>query len=85
MSLSLRKVRFNKLEFLTCIPISDIKYDLPRSQNDDPFYPFNNQLDYALAHYFADSKTTKGNINKFLSNLLMALLTKKLSYRNVDK
>ena len=38
-----------------------------------------------MAHYFAESKTTKGNVNKFLFDLLIASFTKKLSYKNVDK
>ena len=66
-------------------PISNIKYDHPGSQNDNLFYPFHNQLDYALAHYFAESETTKGNVDKFLSNPLMAPLIKKLSHQNADK
>ena len=79
-SLSLKKISFNKLEFPAGTPISNIKYDHPGLQNNILFYPFYNQLDYSLAHYFAKSETTKGKVNNFLSNLLMALLTKKLSY-----
>ena len=45
----------------------------------------NDQLDHALANYFAESQTTKSNVNRFLSNLLMAPLTEKLSYQNADK
>lgn len=30
-------------------------------------------------------ETTKGNIDRFLSNLLMALLTEKQSYQSIDK
>ena len=77
---SLREVRFNKQEFPASTPVSNIKYDHPRSQNDNLFYPFHNQLDYALAHYFAESEITKGNVNKFLSYLLIAPFTEKLSY-----
>lgn len=49
------------------------------------FYLFNNQLDYILTYNFADSMTTKGNVDRFLSNLLIVLLNKKLSYQNADK
>lgn len=28
------------------------------------FHPFNDELGYALAHYFAESETTKGNVDK---------------------
>ena len=82
---SLREIRFSKKEVLTSILISDIKYDHLRLQNHDPFYMFNHQLDYILAHFFLESKTMKSNIDKFLSNLLMILQTEKLSYQNADK
>ena len=84
-SSSLKEARFSEQEFSTGILVSNIKYDHPGSQNDNLFYPFHNQLDYALTHYFAESETTKDNVDKFLSNPLMASLTKKLSYQNVDK
>ena len=84
-SSSLTEVRFSEQEFPAGTPISNIKYDHPRSQNDNLFYPFHNQLDYALAHYFAEFDTTKGNVDKFLSDLLLALLTEKLFYQNADK
>ena len=67
LSLSLREVRFNEQKFSTIILVSDIKYDYPESQNNNPFYLFNDQLDYALAYYFAEPETTKSNIDKFLS------------------
>ena len=38
-----------------------------------------------MAHYFTELETTKGNVNKFLSDPLMTPLTKKLSYKNVDE
>lgn len=49
------------------------------------FHPFNDELDYALAHYFAESETTKGNVDKFFSNPLMRSITEKLSYQNADE
>ena len=85
LSSSLREVRFNDQEFATSILISNIKYNHPRFQNDNLFYPFYDQLNYRLAKYFAESKITKSNIDKFLSEPLMTLLTKKLSYQNADK
>ena len=85
LSSSLREVRFSKQIFPTGKLVSDIKYHYLGFQNNNPFYQFNNQLDYAFANYFAGSKTTKTNINRFLSDLLMALLTEKLSYQNTDK
>ena len=82
---SLREIRFSEQEFPASILISNIKYDHLRSQNDNLIYLFYNQLDYALAHYFAESETTKGNVDKFLSDPLIAPLTEKLSYQNTDK
>lgn len=49
------------------------------------FYLFNHQLDYALTHFFIEANTTKGNINKFFTDPLIVSLTKKLSYKNIDK
>lgn len=66
-------------------PISDQRYRYPRSKHKSTFYSFNDQLDYILAHYITESKTTKGNMKKFLTDPLMASLTKKLLYKNIDK
>ena len=63
-----KEVRFSEQEFSAGTPVFNIKYDHPESQNDNLFYPFYNQLDYVLAYYFAESETTKSNVNKFLSN-----------------
>ena len=79
-SSSLREVRFSEQEFLIGTLVSNIKYDHPRSQNDNLFYLFHNQLDYILAHFFAESETIKDNVDKFFSDLLMAPLTEKLCY-----
>ena len=68
LSLFLRKIRFNEQEFLSDKSVSDVKYHHFSSQKDNLFYPFNNLLDYALANYFADSETTKANVDRFLSN-----------------
>ena len=84
-SLSLREVKFGEQEFPAGKHVSDIKYHHPGSQNDNLFYSFNDQLNYALANYFAESEFTKSNVDKFLSNPLMAAFTEKLSYQNADK
>lgn len=83
--LVLKKKWFNSHEFLTNTQISNIKYRHLGIKYKSSFYSFNNQFDYVLAHYFVELKTTKGNINKFLINLLIASLTKKLFYKNADK
>lgn len=84
-SLLLRKGWFTGIQFSAGTPISKIKYNHLGLQHENNFYLFKDQLDYALAHYFAESETTKGNTNKFLYNLWIAPLTKKLSYKNVDE
>ena len=82
--LSLKEVRFYEKKFPAGILISNIKYNYLRSQNDNLFYLFHNQLDYSLTHYFPESESIKGNVDKFLSDPLMTLHTKKLSYQNTD-
>ena len=82
---SLREEWFTGKEFPAGTPVSDIKYNHPGLKHQNSFYPFNDQLDYALTHYFAESEMTKGNVNKFLSDLLMTPLTKKLFYKNTDE
>ena len=84
-SSSLKEVRFCELAFSASKHISDTKYHYLGFQNNYFFHLFNDQLDYVLVTHFAEFKTTKGNIDRFLCNLLMAPLTEKLSYRNVDK
>ncbi len=84
-SSSLREVRFSDQEFAAGIPVSNIKYNHLGFQNNNLFHSFHDQLDYGLAKYFAESETTKNNVDKFLSDLLMTPLTEKLSYRNADK
>ena len=79
----LRKEWFTGNKFLAGTPASDIKYNYPGLKYQNSYYLFNDQLDYALAHYFAELETTKGNINKFLSDPLMTSLTKKLFYKNL--
>ena len=62
---SLREKWFNRNKFSAGTPVSDIKYNHPRLKHQNSFYLFNDQLDYVLAHYFAKSEITKGNVNKF--------------------
>ena len=81
----LREIRFSEQEFPTGKPVSDIQYHHPSSQNNNLFHLFNDQLDYVLTTYFAKFEIIKGNIDRFLSNLLMAPLTEKLSYQNANK
>ena len=45
---------FSESKFPAGTPILDTRYEHPRSQNNNLFYLFNSQLDYVLAHYFAD-------------------------------
>lgn len=61
------------------------RYKNLKSQNGNLFYFFNNQLDYALDYYFADSETIKRNVDKFFTNLLMKLIIKNLLYQNVNE
>ena len=81
----LREVWFDKQKYLAATLVSDINYNQLKPQNNNTFYPFNNRLDYALAHYFADSDTTKGNVDRFLFDPFMAPLIKKIFYQNFDK
>lgn len=81
----LREVKFSKQEFPIHKSISNMKYHHLRSQNNNLFYLFNDQLDYTLVYFFVDFETTKDNINGFLSNLLMAPFNEKLFYQNADK
>lgn len=83
--LSLREKWFNSYKFPAGIQISNIKYKHLRSKYNSSFYPFNDQLDYVLTHYFIESETTKGNKNKFLTNPLITLLTEKLCYKNANE
>ena len=80
LSSSLKEVRFNIEEFATGILVSNIKYNEFGFQNNNLFYLFHNQLNYGLAKYFAKSEIAKNILDKFLSELLMALLTEKLFY-----
>lgn len=85
MSRNFRQVTFNRSEFSFDILVLNIRYVYFRSQSSNLFYLFDNKLDFVLAYYFVKSEITKYNIDKFLSNLLMKLITKKLLYYNINK
>lgn len=68
------------MKFIANIFILDMKRNYLRLQYNNSFYVFKNQLAYTLAYYFAESITIKDNVNKFLSNLLIAFPIKKLFY-----
>ena len=82
---ALREKWFSSHEFPAGTPISDKKYKYLRSKYKNSFYSFNNQLDYSWAHYFIELETIKSNINKFLTNLLIASFSKKLDYKNAHE
>ena len=84
LSSTFRELRFSESKFLAGISLSDTKYRHSGRQNNNLFYPFNSQLDYTLAHYFADLETPKRNVVKFLTNSLIELIGKNFSYCNVD-
>ena len=84
-SLCFREIMFNKYEFPAGTLVLNTRYKHLGHQNNNLFYPFNDQFDYILAYYFAELETTKRNIGKFLSNLLIKLITKNFSYCNSDE
>ena len=81
----LREKWFTRNEFPAGTSVLDIKYKHLGLKHQNSFYLFNDWLNYVLAHYFAKSEMTKGNVNKLLSNLLMTPFTKNLSYKNADE
>ena len=84
--LALREEWFSSHEsFASILLISDKKYKHPGFKYKNSFNFFNYQLDYGFAHYIAESETTKSNVNKFLTDLLMTSFTKKLSYKNANE
>ncbi len=85
LSSFLNEIKFSDKEFVAGIFLLNIKYNYPEFQNNNLFYPLHDQFDYRLAKYFAEFKNTKSNIDKFLFELLMVLLTEKLFYQNMDK
>lgn len=84
-SLALKKKQFGSHKFAIGIPVLNKKYRHLESKCKNTFNLFNYEFDYTLAYYFAESETTKKNMNKFLINSLMASLIKKLSYKNANE
>lgn len=76
---------FSESEFPAGIPVSDTQYEHFGSQNNNLFYLFNDQLDYALVYYFTELKTIKRNVDRFLINPLIKPIIKKLSYCNANE
>lgn len=85
LSLFLKNVRFYKEKFFVSELVLNIKNYYPNFQNNDLFYLLNNVLDYTTTNYFARFKSIKIKINKYLSDLLIARLIKKLFYQNSNK
>lgn len=76
---------YSKSEFLANTLILNTRYEYLGSQNNNVFYLFRHQLNYALAHYYVKSEIIKCNIDKFFSNPLIKPITKKLSYCNTNE
>ena len=76
---------FNKSKFLANTSIFYIKYKYSKIQNNDLFYFFNNLFAYVLDNNFSNLKIMKHNVYKFLTNLLIKLVIKKLLYCNINK
>lgn len=85
LSSTFRKVMFSESKFVAGTSVLDTQYKYPGSQNNNLFYFFNKQLDYALAQHFTELEITKHNIDRFFTNLLIKFIIKKLSYCNSDK
>ncbi len=83
--MTLREKWFSSHEFFVGTIISNKKYQYLRLKYKSSFYFFNNKLDYNLAHYFVESEMTKGNVIKFLTDLLMTIFIKKLFYKDTDE
>lgn len=84
-SSTFKEVIFSKSQFSAGTLILNTRYKHPGNQNNNLFYPFNDQVNYALAHYFPDSKTTKQNVYKFFTNLLIKSITKNLLYLIIEE
>lgn len=59
---------FIEIKFFASILILNVKYNLLELKYKNSFYLLKNSLDYTLAYYFANIKTTESNINEFLSD-----------------
>ena len=76
---------FGESEFLVGSPVLETRYVHLRSKSSNLFGLFYDQLDYTLTHYFTKLKSTKRNVDKFLSNPLMKPFIKKLLYPNANE
>lgn len=76
---------FNNSKFIAGISILDTRYKYFKSKNNNLIYSFNSQIDYILVYYFINFEIPKCNINKFLINFLIKLITKNLLYQNANK
>lgn len=85
LSSTFKKMTFSKSEFPIGTSILNTSYVYPRSQNNNLFSSFNDQLDYIFTYLFAKLETTKHKVNKFLLNSLMKHITKKLLYCKIDE
>lgn len=85
LSSTFKEEMIDESKFPASTPVLNTKYKHFRSWNNNPFYFFNDQIDYKLAHYFADSEITKRNIDKLLTNPLMEFIIKSFLYRNADE
>ncbi|MCJ1470748.1 hypothetical protein MMC07_009395 [Pseudocyphellaria aurata] len=68
-----------------CVPRNEVTEDSYEERREDtheegredthnetnPYYPFNNSSDYALALWFQDTGCTKGDVNNFFKNKLL--------------
>lgn len=76
---------FSKSQFSAGTQILDTRYGYPKNWNNNLFFLFIDQLNYAWSYYFVELETIKSKIDKFFSNLFMKSITKKLIYFYIDK
>lgn len=76
---------FSQSKFSAGTSVLDIQYKHSISQNNNLFYLFYDQLDYTFAHYFVELEIIKRNVDRFLTNLLIKPIIKKLLYCNANK
>lgn len=76
---------FSKYKILAGILILNTRYKHPVDKNNNIFYLFKNQVDYILVYFFADSETTKCNIDKFFAHPIIKFITQNLLSRSTDK
>ena len=77
-----RNLTFSKFQYLAITLVMDAMYEHLKSQNNNPIHSVNDQLDYALPHYFVEFEISIYNIDIFFINLLIKPILIKLSYYN---